>query len=793
MEKRSLYSTPIDLNLPPRRAQAPPNPLIAEYGVQGLDEEHEAEKKRGKKTKKNSVNSNPPAVDSDANKEVLQPSEDHGVVNATGNKRGNEVFAVAPAGSDDSSGDAPAVVPKKPKGREKHWVEYFLQKVPFKSSKLSGRAKQVVEKMTEYPEQMYQCLVAEHYDGTGQHHEFLLIPPKRDMHQNIVTHFDGHSRIKSYMEEALGNGEILERAAAACFQMLQKEKQKGTLATHGFVRKNAQEKRAEGLLPREIKEVALAVWLLDTRTPLYRLETASWKEFCKQIHLEMPKPDHLRRVHFGNIFECFLRLRRRLFEKAGFVHIEFDFMSLGASKFLIVCGCAVVDFEIFNDILGIVEYIGTEAAGHVSSMVHSTLSRVTSNSVLLSSVTVDGALRAAGTAVAEGDDDDVLWCFAHQFALPVKKSLEGDDSVSKDFSFLHFFGVYLRSHAPLREVLELEQRREGHEPKRVLLDSLARWTSEFRKVKRFLELESFLITIVKQENVQQLVSGWIEDGHAPVDVFKPRFFARLRAMKGVLEVFHEVIKLSQASTHPVVSQIPFFLARVETAVILVEDEPAAVAAWKDKFRALFLNQFRELRTSYNTMWLAVALDPRFADLKKWNISQELEDQIWENVGIEHVNLKRLRFAREYGDQMSFPESRERTALSYVDTARVSMKFWHDKLWKEKKSEKKSVLEINPLLWWKEMSEKGAVNDSLAEFKELALTACMFLSRRGTTAAAERGVGRVRHTLTPFRMMLSEGFAEQEVVASHFIRTPQYNFEKLCEELALLQKELKTKK
>jgi hypothetical protein len=89
----------------------------------------------------------------------------------------------------------------------------------------------------------------------------------------------------------------------------------------------------DGLLPREIKEVALVVWLLDTRTPLYRLEMASWKEFCRQINLDIPKPDHLRRVHFPNIFECFLRLRRRLFEQAGFVHIEFDYMTLGASKF----------------------------------------------------------------------------------------------------------------------------------------------------------------------------------------------------------------------------------------------------------------------------------------------------------------------------------------------------------------------------------------------------------------------------------------------------------------------------
>jgi hypothetical protein len=243
MEKRSLFSTPINLNLGRRRA--PPNTLIAKFGAEGVDEEQEAAagKKRGRK-KKAPDNPEPPAVDFDANDELLQPSEDRGVVNTAGSKRSNEVLddSVAQAGdADDSSGDVPVVVPKKPRERAKHWVEYFLQKVPFQLHKLSGRAQKVVESMNEFPDQMYQCLVADHYVGTGQHHEFLLIPSKREMNSNLVTHFDGHARIKSYMEEAQGKGENLERAAAACFQMLQKEKEKGTLATHGFVRKTATE------------------------------------------------------------------------------------------------------------------------------------------------------------------------------------------------------------------------------------------------------------------------------------------------------------------------------------------------------------------------------------------------------------------------------------------------------------------------------------------------------------------------------------------------------------------------
>lgn len=72
MEKRSLLSTPIDLNLGRRRA--PPNTLIAKFGAEGVDEEEEAEKKRRKKNALD--NPEPPAVNSDAKDDLLQLSEE---------------------------------------------------------------------------------------------------------------------------------------------------------------------------------------------------------------------------------------------------------------------------------------------------------------------------------------------------------------------------------------------------------------------------------------------------------------------------------------------------------------------------------------------------------------------------------------------------------------------------------------------------------------------------------------------------------------------------------------------
>jgi hypothetical protein len=93
-----------------------------------------------------------------------------------------------------------------------------------------------------------------------------------------------------------------------------------------------------------------------------------------------------------------------------------------------------------------------------------------------------------------------------------------------------------------------------------------------------------------------------------------------------------------------------------------------------------------------------------------------------------------------------------------------------------------------------MAAKGEDRkNSLEEFSACASIACMLLSSPGTSVASERGVGRLRNVLTPFRTMLSEGRMEEEVIASHFIGTPWYSIQQLFKELDKLQKELKEKK
>ena len=76
----------------------------------------------------------------------------------------------------------------------------LLQRVPFQKLLLSGQVQKLVAKMDEAPSEMFQCTLGEHYDGVGKHFEYLLIHAKRESHSNVVDHFNGHKKVKEYME-----------------------------------------------------------------------------------------------------------------------------------------------------------------------------------------------------------------------------------------------------------------------------------------------------------------------------------------------------------------------------------------------------------------------------------------------------------------------------------------------------------------------------------------------------------------------------------------------------------------
>jgi hypothetical protein len=286
-----------------------------------------------------------------------------------------------------------------------------------------------------------------------------------------------------------------------------------------MMRKKGEIPSGGDLLVRERKELSLALWMLGTQTPLSRLSHKTWKDVQKELGTNLHSAKELRRVHYPLIFEAILRLRRALFVKAGFVHTEFDFLTVFNKSILIVCGHTCVNYTLFCDILGIVEFPGFAGAEHVIQLVQETISHVAPNSVMLATNTVDGALRKASEELVGEDDSE--WCICHQLALPIKKSLSLDrfpkSVIALDFAFMHHFGVFVRSRSDVQEQLNVIRAKRlvgavvGEKSDRqLLLDCLARWESEYRKLKRFLELKIDLIALARDVDIAKELDEMLE-------------------------------------------------------------------------------------------------------------------------------------------------------------------------------------------------------------------------------------------------------------------------------------------
>ncbi len=152
-------------------------------------------------------------------------------------------------------------------------------------------------------------------------------------------------------------------------------------------------------------------------------------------------------------------------ETADVAHIQFDFMDAFGEKYLVVVCCSITsDWRLFDDVLAVHLYRDRQFHNQIAVLVKHDIKKRLPRTTYMAAVQVDGALISAGEAVA-GEGGDVLHCFDHRLALPVKASLQirqgaaGPFSVAQvDFSFMQQVAIYVRSTKEEQRVLARLQR-----------------------------------------------------------------------------------------------------------------------------------------------------------------------------------------------------------------------------------------------------------------------------------------------------------------------------------------------
>jgi hypothetical protein len=232
--------------------------------------------------------------------------------------------------------------------------------------------------------------------------------------------------------------------------------------------------------------------------------------------------------------------------------------------------------------------------------------------------------------------------------------------------------------------------------------------------------------------------------------------------------------------------IPHWVQEMRSVLVRVEDEPEAVADWKAMLLVLINDQFSSVDNKTGPIWLARSLDPRFSGV---GITTAERDALWETIVTEHMDLKEVRGRLQFGDDYTLPPGSFEVASGYATMLRAELEKMAAAFTAKLASGKTKLNDMCPLDFYKAKCNNPRNKDLVLHYLEFAPTVCMELSSPGNTGTSERGVARIRRTVTPLRNLLSADSIEQEVLCSHFINSPSYSFERLIRKIALIQSEL----
>ncbi len=234
-------------------------------------------------------------------------------------------------------------------------------------------------------------------------------------------------------------------------------------------------------------------------------------------------------------------------------------------------------------------------------------------------------------------------------------------------------------------------------------------------------------------------------------------------------MLNRICKESQSESKVIISVIPHWVQEMRSVLVRVEDDPGAVADWKATLLELINHQFSSVDDKTGPIWLARSLDPRFSGV---GVTTEECDVLWETIVAEHMDLKEVRGKLQFGDDYTLPPGSREVASGYAIMLRSELEKTAAAFTAKLASRKTKLNNMCPLDFYKTKCNNLHNKDSVLHYLEFAPTVCMELSLPGNTGTSERGVARIRRTVTPLCNLLSADSIEREVLSSHFINAPR---------------------
>lgn len=550
--------------------------------------------------------------------------------------------------------------------------------------------------------------------------------------------------------------------------------------------KTTKEKQSELFPERFRKKISILLQLAETDSSFETTQSKMWKVMWDEHGISDIPSTHDLSSYLPAIAHIVTLEREEILKTAGFCHVLYDLYNCLGDDYLLITYQTTVENQVIQFPLDAVKLYGSKTKTNVSRAVDLCLDKHLGNEVEKVSVHVDGALLASARLVVS--EAAIKWCFNHEFSLMLTTDTLDDMSlnVSQEIDWIHHVMVCLKSHKLIAAAVADARRDRGLQALSPLLDHDIRWSATALMIRRFVIISDDIANMITKNPAglgQQLETMIKDHPYCPKDFFSQNQWRRIEKYKDILSYCYIVSVHAQSRSTVVISRILFWVDQVQELCTEAIDDHEDVIQFKKKLFSATLTRFMKYTTEKSIVLQATALDPRFADLRRWfSISESKVNQIWEEIAKQCRNDFEQNFKDTSDDSEAVKQSRKEGLLAQLTLAisfarkylEIKSKEIHLKK-NEPKFEENVIHPIDPLVEWATVPE---LNSNLWLLKR----ANMLLSSPAGTAGTEAVGSDVKRIRTPARNRLSDTTVQQLLVIRSYINEDSFSFDNLIKKL-----------
>jgi len=349
-------------------------------------------------------------------------------------------------------------------------------------------------------------------------------------------------------------------------------------------------------------------WVILDAKPFATTDSPRFREFMADFGYKPPSSRQLLR-YLGPLQETVDSIIRTKLSKLEFVSVAVDeWSAANMISFLSLAYQGFDDDMKLAQCEDLIKFPHPHTAESYESHIRRRLNFRTTNDVILTSLTADGARVIQNACASITGSADTIWCLAHQIQLAVNDVLQAPSNPYKPtIAKVRQWVLAIRSHQLPRDALAVEEQLASVKQQQLVLDVATRWVSALLMIETFLKLWPIVSAMADKGVLDNFIAGELNITDTEV--------AQSRAAEGVLQGFAAITHASGAKKYSTIVYVPMMIVQLRQKL---EASAATDTFLNVQFKALlreaFMSRMKPIMERPSLQLLAALLDPLRHDL-----------------------------------------------------------------------------------------------------------------------------------------------------------------------------------